>query len=94
GDFLTLRQHRLPLKVVVFNNGSLGFVEMEMKAAGYLETGVALDNPDFAAMSRAAGIFALRVEDPGDLPGAVSEFLAFDGPSLLDVRVARNELSI
>ncbi|GJD91207.1 MULTISPECIES: ubiquinone-dependent pyruvate dehydrogenase [Methylobacterium] len=94
GDFLTLRQHRLPLKVVVFNNGSLGFVEMEMKAAGYLETGVALDNPDFAAMSRAAGIFALRVEDPGDLPGAVSEFLAFDGPSLLDVTVARNELSI
>ena len=94
GDFLTLRQHRLPLKVVVFNNGSLGFVEMEMKAAGYLETGVALDNPDFAAMSRAAGIFALRVEDPGELPGAVAEFLAFDGPSLLDVRVARNELSI
>jgi pyruvate dehydrogenase (quinone) len=94
GDFLTLRQHRLPLKVVVFNNGSLGFVEMEMKAAGYLETGVALDNPDFAAMSRAAGIFALRVEEPGELPGAVREFLAFDGPSLLDVRVARNELSI
>lgn len=94
GDFLTLRQHRLPLKVVVFNNGSLGFVEMEMKAAGYLETGVSLDNPDFCAMSRAAGIFALRVEDPGDLPGAVKEFLAFDGPSLLDVTVARNELSI
>ncbi|GJD57851.1 ubiquinone-dependent pyruvate dehydrogenase [Methylobacterium dankookense] len=94
GDFLTLRQHRLPLKVVVFNNGSLGFVEMEMKAAGYLETGVSLDNPDFAAMSRAAGIFALRVEDPGELPGAVREFLTFDGPSLLDVTVARNELSI
>jgi pyruvate dehydrogenase (quinone) len=94
GDFLTLRQHRLPLKVVVFNNGTLGFVELEMKAAGYLETGVALDNPDFAAMSRAAGIFALRVEDPAELPGAVREFLAFDGPSLLDVRTARNELSM
>ncbi|MCJ2063167.1 ubiquinone-dependent pyruvate dehydrogenase [Methylobacterium sp. J-088] len=94
GDFLTLRQHRLPLKVVVFNNGTLGFVELEMKAAGYLETGVALDNPDFAAMSRAAGIFALRVEDPAELPGAMREFLAFDGPSLLDVRTARNELSM
>ncbi|MCJ2053522.1 ubiquinone-dependent pyruvate dehydrogenase [Methylobacterium sp. J-070] len=94
GDFLTLRQHRLPLKVVVFNNGTLGFVELEMKAAGYLETGVALDNPDFAAMSRAAGIFALRVEDPAELPAAVREFLAFDGPSLLDVRTARNELSM
>ncbi|WP_267355153.1 MULTISPECIES: ubiquinone-dependent pyruvate dehydrogenase [unclassified Methylobacterium] len=94
GDFLTLLQHRLPLKVVVFNNGTLGFVELEMKAAGYLETGVALDNPDFAAMSRAAGIFALRVEDPAELPGAMREFLAFDGPSLLDVRTARNELSM
>lgn len=94
GDFLTLRQHRLPLKVLVFNNGTLGFVELEMKAAGYLDTGVALDNPDFAAMSRAAGIFALRVEDPAELPGAVREFLDFDGPSLLDVRTARNELSM
>ena len=94
GDFLTLRQNRLPLKVVVFNNGTLGFVEMEMKAAGYLETGVALDNPDFSAMSRAAGVFALRVEDPADLDGAIGEFLAFEGPALLDVVVARNELSI
>jgi pyruvate dehydrogenase (quinone) len=94
GDFLTLRQHRLPLKVVVFNNGTLGFVELEMKAAGYLETGVALDNPDFAAMSRAAGIFAIRVEDPAELSGAIREFLAFDGPALLDVRTARNELSM
>ncbi|MCJ2138327.1 ubiquinone-dependent pyruvate dehydrogenase [Methylobacterium sp. J-026] len=94
GDFLTLRQHRLPLKVVVFNNGTLGFVELEMKAAGYIETGVALDNPDFAAMSRAAGIFGLRVEDPAELPDAVGEFLAFDGPALLDVRTARNELAM
>ncbi len=94
GDFLTLRQHRLPLKVVVFNNGTLGFVELEMKAAGYIETGVALDNPDFAAMSRAAGIFGLRVEDPAELPGAVREFLDFDGPALLDVRTARNELAM
>ena len=78
----------------MFNNGSLGFVEMEMKAAGYLETGVALDNPDFAAMSRAAGIFAIRVEDPAELPGAIREFLEFDGPALLDVRTARNELSM
>ena len=53
GDILTLRQEKLPIKIVIFNNGTLGFVEMEMKAAGYLETGVALDNPDFAAMARA-----------------------------------------
>ncbi|WP_239500757.1 thiamine pyrophosphate-dependent enzyme, partial [Enterobacter hormaechei] len=52
GDLLTLRQQGLPLKIVVFNNGSLGFVEMEMKAAGYIETGVSLENPDFAALAR------------------------------------------
>lgn len=94
GDLLTLRQHGLPAKVVVLNNGSLGFVEMEMKAAGYLETGVGLVNPDFAAVATAAGLFALRVEDPGDLPGAVRAVLAHDGPALLDVVVARQELSM
>jgi pyruvate dehydrogenase (quinone) len=94
GDLLTLRQEKLPLKVVVFNNGTLGFVEMEMKAAGYIETGVALDNPDFAAMARGAGIHAVRVEDPTELEGAVREILAHDGPALLDVVVARQELSM
>ncbi|KQP70873.1 ubiquinone-dependent pyruvate dehydrogenase [Methylobacterium sp. Leaf112] len=94
GDLLTLRQEKLPLKVVVFNNGTLGFVEMEMKAAGYIETGVALDNPDFAAMARGAGIHAVRVEDPAELEDAVREVLAHDGPALLDVVVARQELSM
>ena len=94
GDILTLRQEKLPVKVVIFNNGTLGFVEMEMKAAGYLETGVKLDNPDFAAMANAIGIHARRVEDPGDLAGAIEDILAHDGPALLDVVTARNELSM
>ena len=94
GDLLTLRQQKLPLKVVVFNNGTLGFVELEMKAAGYIETGVALDNPDFAAMARGAGIHAVRVEDPAELEAAVREVLAHPGPALLDCVVARQELSM
>ncbi|TXN30830.1 ubiquinone-dependent pyruvate dehydrogenase [Methylobacterium sp. WL19] len=94
GDLLTLRQEKLPLKVVIYNNGSLGFVEMEMKAAGYLETGVALENPDFAAMARAVGLHAVRVEDPAELEGAVRDVLAHDGPAVLDVVVNRQELSI
>ena len=65
-----------------------------MKAAGYLETGVALDNPDFAAMANAIGIKAQRVEDPGDLEEAARVILAHDGPALLDVVTARNELSM
>jgi pyruvate dehydrogenase (quinone) len=67
GDFLTLTQQKLPMKVVVYNNGTLGFVALEMKAAGLLETGTDLQNPDFAAMARATGVHAVRVEDPADL---------------------------
>jgi pyruvate dehydrogenase (quinone) len=94
GDLITLTQARLPVKVVIFNNGVLGFVALEMKAAGFVNTGVDLENPDFAAMARAMGIHAQRVEDPGDLPGAVADMLAHDGPALLDVVTAKQELSM
>ena len=94
GDLITLRQMKLPVKVVIFNNGVLGFVALEMKASGFIETGVDLENPDFAAMARAMGIHARRVEDPGDLPQAIRDVLAHDGPALLDVVTARQELSM
>ena len=94
GDLITLTQMKLPLKVVVFNNGVLGFVALEMKAAGFVDSGVELKNPDFAAMANAMGIFALRVEDPGDLPGALEKMLQHDGPALLDVVTATQELSM
>ena len=94
GDLITLTQMKIPLKVVIFNNGVLGFVALEMKAAGFLETGVDLQNPDFAAMARAMGIHALRVEDPGALPEAVRSIFDHDGPALLDVVTATSELSM
>jgi pyruvate dehydrogenase (quinone) len=94
GDLITLRQMKLPVKVVIFNNGVLGFVALEMKASGFIETGVDLENPDFAAMARAMGIHARRVEDPGDLPQAIREVLDHDGPAVLDVVTARQELSM
>ncbi|WP_158803705.1 MULTISPECIES: ubiquinone-dependent pyruvate dehydrogenase [unclassified Acidisoma] len=94
GDLITLTQMKLPVKVVIFNNGVLGFVALEMKASGFVESGVDLQNPDFAAMARAMGIHAVRVEDPGDLPGAVRDILAHDGPAVLDVVTAKQELSM
>ena len=94
GDLITLTQMKLPVKVVIFNNGVLGFVALEMKAAGFVDTEVDLQNPDFAAMARAMGIHAHRVEDPGDLPNAVPRILAHDGPALLDVVTATQELSM
>ncbi len=94
GELLTLRQLNLPIKVIVFNNGTLGFVELEMKAAGLVETGVSLDNPDFAAMARTIGLHGVRVTDPGDVEAGVREVLAHPGPALLDAVTARTELSM
>jgi pyruvate dehydrogenase (quinone) len=94
GDLLTLVQEKLPVKILVLNNGTLGFVQMEMMATGFLDTAVSLTNPDFAAMARGAGLHARRVEDPGDLPEAMRDFLAHDGPALLDVVSARQELAM
>ncbi|RZM20411.1 MAG: ubiquinone-dependent pyruvate dehydrogenase, partial [Sphingomonas sp.] len=94
GELLTVRQLGLPVKIIVFNNGTLGFVEMEMKAAGLIETGVALDNPDFAAMARAIGLHGVRVTDPGDLEAGIHDVLAHPGPALLDAVTARTELSM
>jgi pyruvate dehydrogenase (quinone) len=92
GDFVTLIQHKLPVKVVVLNNGTLGFVELEMKATGFLDVGCNLENPDFAAMARAMGIKGVRVEAPEDVQAAVAEVLRHEGPALLDVVSARQEL--
>ncbi len=94
GDLITLTQMKLPVKIAIFNNGVLGFVAMEMKASGFIESGVGLQNPDFAAMARAMGIHAVRVDDPGELPGAISNVLSHDGPAILDVVVAPQELSM
>lgn len=92
GDFISLAQLNLAVKLVVFNNSSLGFVAMEMKAAGYLDTGTELKNPDFAAMSNAMGILGIRVEQSEDLEPALRRALAHDGPVLVDVVTATQEL--
>ncbi|BDI23136.1 ubiquinone-dependent pyruvate dehydrogenase [Herbiconiux sp. L3-i23] len=94
GDLLSIAQNRLPIKVVVFNNSSLNFVELEMKAAGIVDFGTELVNPDFARVAESVGITGIRVEEPGELEDAVARLLATPGPALLDVVVAREELSI
>jgi pyruvate dehydrogenase (quinone) len=92
GEFVTLLQLGLPVKIILLNNGTLGFVEMEMKANGFLDTGCDLHNPNFAAMAEAMGIKGIRVEQPGQLESAIREALAHDGPALVDVVSARQEL--
>lgn len=92
GEFITLLQLNLPVKIILLNNGTLGFVELEMKANGFLDTGCNLRNPNFAAMAQAAGIKGIRVEKPSELHSAVREALEHDGPALVDVVSARQEL--
>lgn len=94
GDLLTLTQMELPVKVVVFHNGKLGFVDLEMKTVGYLPTGVDLKNPNFAKMAEAVGMLGIRVEDPADLEQAISRALAHRGPALLDVMTSPQELAM
>jgi pyruvate dehydrogenase (quinone) len=92
GDFISLAQLGLPVKVVLYDNASLGFVAMEMKAAGLLDSGTDLENPDFAAMATAMGVLGIKVTDPHELKAALSRAFAHNGPVLVDVKTAKQEL--
>jgi pyruvate dehydrogenase (quinone) len=94
GDLMTLRQLELPVKIVVFNNGSLAFVELEMKAAGFVSYGTQLENPSFAAVAQALGLHGRRVERPADLEDALRTAFDHDGPALVEAMTARQELSM
>jgi pyruvate dehydrogenase (quinone) len=94
GDFISLTQLKLPVKVVVFNNGALGFIELEQKSTGFLEFGTELANPNFAAMAEAIGVRGIRIEDPAKVDDAIVAALAHDGPVLVDAVVNRTELAM
>ncbi|MGD8164331.1 ubiquinone-dependent pyruvate dehydrogenase [Pantoea sp. FN0307] len=94
GDFISVAQLKLPVKLVVFNNSVLGFVAMEMKAGGYLTDGTDLHNPDFAAIANACGVKGIRVEKASELDSAIEQAFAHDGPVLLDVITAKEELAM
>jgi len=92
GDLLTIRHLKLPVKIVIFNNGLLGFVDIEMKASGFVPSGTQLDNPNFAAMAESMGIYSVRIEDPKDLVSAVTAAFQHDGPAVIDVKTDPLEL--
>ncbi len=94
GDMLTLQQLNLPIKIVVFQNNSLGFVELEMKAAGFLDFATELHNPDFAKMADAAGLLGLRAETPEQVRPMLEQALQHNGPALVEVLVNRQELTM
>jgi pyruvate dehydrogenase (quinone) len=94
GELLTLKQLKLPVKIVVYQNDALSFVELEMKAVGILSFGTDLLNPDFAALAEACGIFGRYVENPDELESTLRAALEHPGPALVSVKVAKHELSM
>jgi pyruvate dehydrogenase (quinone) len=94
GELLTLRQQRLPVKVVVFNNSSLSFVELEMKANGIVTYGTDLDNPSFADIARAVGMYAVRLDHPSELEQGLRDAFDFEGPAVVEVITSRQELAL
>jgi pyruvate dehydrogenase (quinone) len=94
GDFLSLAQLRLPVKVVVFNNSALGFIELEQKSSGFVNAGTELVNPNFAAMAEAVGVRGIRIEDPSEVEEGIATALAHNGSVLVDAVVNRTELAM
>ncbi|MES1258584.1 MAG: pyruvate dehydrogenase [Acidobacteriota bacterium] len=94
GDLLTLMQYNLPVKIVLFNNGVLGMVKLEMEVAGLPDWQTDLKNPNFANVAQAIGLKGIRIEDPGDLQSGIAEALQYRGPALIDVVTDPNALSM
>ncbi|HVJ43833.1 MAG TPA: ubiquinone-dependent pyruvate dehydrogenase [Dongiaceae bacterium] len=94
GDLLSLVQLKLPVKLVVFNNGALGFIELEQKSTGFLDFGTDFVNPNFAAMAEAVGIKGIRIERPEEVETKLAEAMSHPGPVLIDAVVNRMELAM
>jgi pyruvate dehydrogenase (quinone) len=94
GDLLTLKQHDLPVKTIVLRNDSLAFVELEMKASGFVDFGTDLRNPEFATIAEGAGMLGLKAETPEQVEPMIAQALKHDGPALVEVLVSRQELSM
>jgi len=92
GDLLTLKQLDLPVKIVIVDNGELGFVALEQKAGGFLDVNVKLENPDFAMIAQASGMLGITVTESADLEEALRRAFAHDGPALVSVKTASYEL--
>ena len=93
GELLTTIQEDIPIKIVVYDNSKLGFVEIEQMAEGMLDTFTRLKNPDFGKVAQAIGLWGKTVSKSSELESAIDEWLAQPGPALLNVRVNPLELT-
>ena len=94
GDLLTLVQYEVPIKLIVYNNSTLGMVKLEMRLAGYEDFGVDVKNPNFAKMAEAVSLRGVRVENPRDLKTSLEGAFRHNGPVLVDVVTNQNALAL
>jgi thiamine pyrophosphate-dependent acetolactate synthase large subunit-like protein len=94
GEFLTAVHHKLPIKVVIYNNSAFGLITLEAESVGLppFREGIEFPNPDFAALARACGGHGFTARQPGELKAALAEAFAIDGPAIVDAVVVSNEL--
>jgi thiamine pyrophosphate-dependent acetolactate synthase large subunit-like protein len=94
GEFLTAVHHKLPIKVVIYNNSAFGLITLEAESVGLppFREGIEFPNPDFAALARACGGHGFTARQPGELKAALAEAFAIDGPAIVDAVVVANEL--
>jgi thiamine pyrophosphate-dependent acetolactate synthase large subunit-like protein len=93
-EFLTAVHHKLPVKVVIYNNSAFGLIRLESESIGVppYRQGIEFPNPDFAAFARACGGHGFAARKPGELKKAISDALSVDGPAVVDAVVDPNEL--
>ena len=93
-EFLTAVQHKLPVKVIVYNNSSLGLIVLEAESVGLppFREAIEFPNPDFATLARACGGHGFKATRPNELRGAIAEAFAVDGPAIVDCVVAADEM--
>ena len=94
GDLATITQYNLPIKIIVFNNRSLGMVKLEMEVAGLPDWQTDMHNPDFALVAQAMGMKGITVKEPDDVKQAIREALSFKGPALINVFTDPNALAM
>jgi pyruvate dehydrogenase (quinone) len=94
GDLATITQYNLPVKIIVFNNRSLGMVKLEMEVAGLPDWQTDMYNPDFAMVAQAMGIKGFTVTDPEETKQALREALMFNGPALVNIFTDPNALAM
>ncbi|MBP7847328.1 MAG: ubiquinone-dependent pyruvate dehydrogenase [Burkholderiales bacterium] len=92
GEFITVENFNLPIKIIIFNNHSYGFVQLEMIEAGIYSHNTDLKNPDFAKVAEAIGIKGISINKPEDIESGLKEALAYNGPVVVDVKVSSHEL--